>query len=440
LGVGIGWRPEIAADLLARPGAVDHVEVVAESCLAAATRQEARALAELWPVLTHGVKLSLGSAGGVDPARARWLGDLARELRSPCVTEHVAFVRGADREIGHLTGLPHTREAVRVVARNVATARRELPDVPLLLENIAWSFRWPDDELDEGAFFHEVARETGCDLLLDVGNLYANARNSGRDPVELLESYPLDRVGMLHVAGGVSEDGFYFDTHAHAVPDAVFALVARVLEARDVPLVIERDASFPPFAELEGELSVARSLPRGARPASAARPPIVVPGDARDLARTQEELARMLTDRDAPATTGRFSAPSVARARAVLQRKRVDDALPLLPTLARCGERVQALARGVVERSPRAPALVAVADALRIADGAASERELADAARADRILLRARFSGPDREGRVRPRAGPFVGRERLAGGTRWVMKGLGEGAPVRVLEPRRVWG
>ena len=92
-GVGIGYRRELAHALLARPEAVDFVEVVAEACRDPAQRREALALAEVWPVVPHGVKLSLGSAEGIDVGRARELGRLARELRAPLVSEHVSFVR-----------------------------------------------------------------------------------------------------------------------------------------------------------------------------------------------------------------------------------------------------------------------------------------------------------------------------------------------------------
>jgi len=140
--VGLGWRPELAGDLLQAPEAIGCAEIVAETCFAQpAARREAWAIAEVWPVITHGVKLSLGSAEGIEVERARRLGALARELRSPAISEHVALTRAGGREIGHLTALPYTREAIGVLARNVARARRVLPDVPLLLENIAWSLR-----------------------------------------------------------------------------------------------------------------------------------------------------------------------------------------------------------------------------------------------------------------------------------------------------------
>ena len=109
----------------------------------------------------------------------------------------MAFVRAGGVEIGHLTGVPFTPTRW---PSSPATSRRpgaSLPDVRLLLENVAWSFRWPDDVLDEGDFHREVTEATGCDLLLVVGNLCANALNAAREPAELLARYPLDRVAMV---------------------------------------------------------------------------------------------------------------------------------------------------------------------------------------------------------------------------------------------------
>ncbi|WP_437783358.1 DUF692 domain-containing protein [Sorangium sp. So ce1097] len=451
-GVGAGFRPELAADLLSAPGAVDFVEVVAEACFASpAARREAAAIARIWPVVPHGVKLSLGSASGVDLDRARRLGALCRELAAPVVSEHVAFVRGGGREIGHLTALPYTVEAARVVARNVAAARRALPDIPLLLENAARTLRFPDDDLDEGRFYAEVAARTGCDLLLDVGNVYANAVNAGADPAALVRSYPLDRVAMIHIAGGAREHGFYFDTHAHPVPEPVFALLAAVLERTGpVPILLERDGDFPPFAALAAEIEAARGLARAA-PCRAAPPADRAaslqisttdpesPVDAPALAAAQARVAELLTAQlePSPEDARPFDFAEIARSRAILQRKRVDDALPLLPRLSAHREAAARLAAGCVEASPRAPRLTAVADALRIADAAAADARLAPEAAVDRLLLRARFVGPAGDGSVRPRLLPFIRRERLPGGrVVWAIKGVGSSAEVRLVEPR----
>ncbi|WP_437899012.1 multinuclear nonheme iron-dependent oxidase [Sorangium sp. So ce124] len=465
--VGVGFRPELAADLLSAPGAVDFVEVVAEACFASpAARREASAIARIWPVVPHGVKLSLGSASGIDMDRARRLGALCRELSAPVVSEHVAFVRGGGREIGHLTALPYTLEAARAVARNVAAARRALPDIPLLLENAACTLRFPGDALGEGDFYAEVVDRTGCDLLLDVGNVYANAVNAGVDPGELVGSYPLERVAMIHIAGGVVEHGFYFDTHAHPVPAPVFALLAQVVaRTGPLPILLERDGDFPPFAALAAEIATARAIARSApsRPTltgptlagptlAPTRPGLPAsrallknsagtsPPSASALAEVQARVAELLTSPvdPPPEAVAPFDAEDVARSRAILQRKRVDDALPLLPRLSPHREAVARLGARCVEASPRAPRLTAVADALRIAAAAVDDARLAPEAIVDRLLLRARFVGPAGDGSVKPRLLPFIRRERLPGGrVVWAIKGMGSTAEVRLIEPRR---
>ncbi|WP_441287986.1 DUF692 domain-containing protein [Sorangium sp. KYC3313] len=449
--VGVGFRPELAADLLSAPGAVDFVEVVAEACFASpAARREASAIARIWPVVPHGVKLSLGSASGIDMDRARRLGALCRELAAPVVSEHVAFVRGGGREIGHLTALPYTLEAARAVAKNVAAARRALPDIPLLLENAACTLRFPGGALGEGDFYAEVVARTGCDLLLDVGNVYANAVNAGVDPGELLGSYPLERVAMIHIAGGVVEHGFYFDTHAHPVPAPVFDLLAQVVaRSGPLPILLERDGDFPPFAALAAEIATARAIARsapsrpglpGSRATSLQNSPDASPFEASALAEVQARVAELLTSPvdPPPEAVAPFDAGDVARSRAILQRKRVDDALPLLPRLSSHREAAARLGARCVEASPRAPSFTAVADALRIAAAAVDDARLAPEAIVDRLLLRARFVGPSGDGSVRPRLLPFIRRERLPGGrVVWAIKGIGSSAEVRLIEPRR---
>jgi len=446
-GAGLGLRSELNVDLLRNPRAVDFAEVVVEACLAAPqARREAAAMAELWPVIPHGIKLSLGSADGIEVDRARRVGALARELRAPMITEHVAFVRGGAREIGHLTPLPYTRDAVKVVAKNVAEARKHLPDVPLLLENIAWTFRWPQDAMGEADFYCQIVEATGCELLLDLGNLYANALNDKKDPAAVLDQFPLERVSMVHLAGGVHEHGFYLDTHAHPIPDGVFALLDRLCERRgQVPVVIERDSQFPPFAALEAELVRSRQSHRLGKnlvePAPPAPPPPweeASPGSLAALLDEQQKLALLLVGPDAPGpeAQARYGAADLARSREILRRKRVDDALPLLPRLQARRELLEPLAYRCVADAPRTERLAAIADAMRIAEGAESHEQLRAAALVDGLVLKARFRLEDN--RVIPRATPFIKQARLPDGQRcWVLKGVGAGASVRLIESGR---
>jgi len=255
-GVGIGWRPPLARFVAELPG-LAFTEVIAESL----HRPDPALLAlrdRGVPVVPHGVRLSLGGAEPVAPERVSHLAHCAELLDAPLVSEHVAFVRAGGLEAGHLLPVPRTRDALDALARNIRLTRAEL-DVPLAVEPIAALFDWPDDEYTEGDFLTELLDRTGALLLLDVANVYANARNRGRDPVEALESLPLDRVAYCHVAGGGEHDGYYHDTHTHALPEEVLALVAET-EKRLGPAegrlghLLERDGRYPPAAELRAEL------------------------------------------------------------------------------------------------------------------------------------------------------------------------------------------
>ncbi|MEV8507194.1 DUF692 domain-containing protein [Actinoplanes sp. NPDC051475] len=254
-GVGIGWRPEIAGFVAQLPG-LRFAEVVAESVHpqgdlpTGLTDLRERGVA----VVPHGVKLSLGGAEPVEPARVTHLAAVARRLAAPLVSEHIAFVRAGGVEAGHLLPVPRSREAVAAVVANVRRTQEEL-DVPLALEPIAALFDWPDDELDEGAFLTEILERTDALLLLDVANVYANARNRGTDPAALFDRLPLERIAYCHVAGGSAHDGVYHDTHTDAVPREVLDLVAELCSRHRPPaLMLERDGAYPPAAELETEL------------------------------------------------------------------------------------------------------------------------------------------------------------------------------------------
>ncbi|MCU7723398.1 DUF692 domain-containing protein [Actinoplanes sp. KI2] len=254
-GVGIGWRPEISGYVAGLPG-LRFAEVVAESVHAHGDLPDGlpALLDRGVAVIPHGVRLSLGGAEPVDPARVTHLATVASRLKAPLVSEHIAFVRAAGIEAGHLLPIPRTHEAIDAVVANVARTTAELP-VPLALEPIASLFDWPDDELTEADFLTEILDRTGALLLLDIANVYANARNRGDDPLALLDKLPLDRVAYVHVAGGAEHQGLYHDTHTDAVPEEVLTLVTELCARHRPPaLMLERDGDYPPAAELSAEL------------------------------------------------------------------------------------------------------------------------------------------------------------------------------------------
>jgi uncharacterized protein (UPF0276 family) len=173
------------------------------------------------------------------------------------VSEHIAFVRadvaGESIEAGHLLPVPRTREALDVLVRNVRIATAELP-VPLALEPIAALLDLGGDYA-EPDFITELLARTDTLLLLDVANVYANARNHRFDAVEWLRRVPLERVAYCHVAGGSESDGLYHDTHRHPTPAAVLDLVAELCALHRPPgLLLERDGGYPPADQLASEL------------------------------------------------------------------------------------------------------------------------------------------------------------------------------------------
>jgi uncharacterized protein (UPF0276 family) len=157
-------------------------------------------------------------------------------------------------EAGHLLPSPRTRAALDVLVENVRIAQEILP-VPLALENIAALLDWPGAEMSESDFIRETLDGTGCKLLLDVANVWANARNRGVDPVAGLREMPLERLAYVHVAGGEERGGLYHDTHAAEAPAGVLALLEELCAMADPSgVMLERDDCFPTTNELTKEM------------------------------------------------------------------------------------------------------------------------------------------------------------------------------------------
>ncbi|MEU6986022.1 DUF692 domain-containing protein [Streptomyces sp. NPDC046324] len=353
LGIGIGWRPEIAQAVEALPG-VDWVEVVAENVCAghlpdSLTRLRSRGVT----VVPHGVSLGLGGADRPDAGRLADLAATATALGAPLVTEHIAFVRAGGAltatpvlEAGHLLPVPRTWDALDVLCENVRIAQDALP-VPLALENIAALISWPGEELTEGQFLAELVERTGVRLLIDVANLHTNHVNRGESPSKALSELPVEAIAYVHVAGGLSRDGVWHDTHAHPVPEPVLDILSD-LASRVAPpgVLLERDDNFPAPAELASELTAIRGRVAGARatapvameagPAvatavAAAEQPLLIGAGARvsggpmphPLAQAEVLAAEPAAAQGAERTGGVPSAPTAAPARADAARERV---------------------------------------------------------------------------------------------------------------------
>jgi uncharacterized protein (UPF0276 family) len=266
LGAGLGYRRAIRGFYRQHRDRIGFLEVMPEHILdaAPAARAELHADCAGFPVVTHSVTLSVGTATGPDTAFLPKLARISRTLKAPWCSDHLCFTKVDGRTIGQLTPLPYTDESLAAVVRNVKAVQRAV-GIPFLVENISQYFQFPGNTLSEPEFFAEVTRKTGCGALLDVTNLRNNAANLGTDPERYLTEFPLERLVQFHLAGSEWVDGHLLDTHGAAIHPEVWAMTQRVIANSDVrALLIERDQTFGPLPQLAGELKRAHKLMQGA--------------------------------------------------------------------------------------------------------------------------------------------------------------------------------
>ena len=257
-GVGIGLRAGLAADLFeAAPPELAFVEVTPENYIGRGGRYAAllKKAAERWPVVTHGISLSLGGPDPLHLGTLAMLGSLLRDVGTPWHSDHLSFGCAGGTVLHELLPVPFTRAVARHVAERIDAAR-EVLGVPVAVENITYYAAASNSEMDEAEFVTEVVRGAGAGLLLDVNNVYVNARNHGFDPRAVLAKMPLARVVQIHVAGhDATDEKLLIDTHAEPVCEDVYSLLAWVLERTgDVPVLLERDDNLPPWEELCAEI------------------------------------------------------------------------------------------------------------------------------------------------------------------------------------------
>lgn len=262
--VGVGYRTPLHGWILRQPPEIGCLEVTAEHFFD--DPEAVRPLAERFPLMVHGLGLSLGSPGPLDRDtldRFRGIVELANPL---WISEHVAFTRTDEVDLGHLNPLVPSRESLRWVVEHARQVADECGK-PLILENITTMLRLEGD-LSEPEFLNALCEEADCGLLLDVTNLLINSRNHHFDPLAWLDQLNIQHVRQLHVVGYTEQDDGWRDYHRAPISEDLFTLVGEVVGRGDVEaIIIERDHEFPPAEELEEELRRLSQLLNPAAPA-----------------------------------------------------------------------------------------------------------------------------------------------------------------------------
>lgn len=257
---GVGYKPQHYASILEDPGSVGWLEIHAENYMGEGGRPLAqlRLLAERFPVSVHGVGLSIGGEGRLDPEHLARLKRLVGWLRPASFSEHLAWSTHESAFLNDLLPLPYTPATLTRVADHIDEVQEAL-GLRMLLENPSSYLAFAESTLAETQFLREVARRTGCGLLLDVNNVFVSAVNLGTDPVSYIEAFPLELVGEIHLAGHDEDHDdqgrpLLIDSHGREMAEPVWTLYAHVISrAGPKPSLIEWDNDVPEWNVLEAE-------------------------------------------------------------------------------------------------------------------------------------------------------------------------------------------
>lgn len=254
-GRGIGLRPPHYERVLADDARIGWLEVITENFLVRGgnPRRVLRAARERYPVVLHGVGLSIGST---DPLDARYLEDLSTliaEIEPSMVSDHLCWASFGGHSAHDLWPLPYTEDALDHVVRRVQQVQDRLGR-RILLENPSTYATFVASELDEAAFLAEVARRADCGIVLDVNNMHVSAKNQGFDTSTYLATLPPERIGYVHLAGHDDSGSLCIDTHDRGVSTPVWELYREAVRRFGaVPSLVEWDDAIPSFDRLIAE-------------------------------------------------------------------------------------------------------------------------------------------------------------------------------------------
>jgi uncharacterized protein len=262
LGVGVGLRsPHVAYVLRARP-AMDWFEVISENYFAegGVQRMNLEGVGSSYPLVPHGVSLSIGGTDPIDGGHLASLRALASRIRAPWCSDHLCWTGFGSVDVHDLLPLPFNRETLAHVVERARRVQGEL-GIPFALENASSYMEFEASTMPEHEFLAELAERADCGILLDVNNVFVSAYNHGFDAEQYIDAIPADRVVQIHLAGHTQKGLYLLDTHSdHVVPE-VMELYRRALRrCGPVSTLVEWDESIPTWDVLSNEASLARSV------------------------------------------------------------------------------------------------------------------------------------------------------------------------------------
>ncbi|USQ14674.1 DUF692 domain-containing protein [Legionella lytica] len=262
LGFGLGLRPDYYEEILLQKPAVDWFELITENYLIPGGKPlyYLDKIREHYPVVMHGVSLSLGSSDPLDNDYLQQVKNLAARVEPKWISDHLCWTGVNGLNAHDLLPIPYTRYAVEHVVARIQQVQDFLQR-PLLIENVSSYLTYKQSEMSEWEFLLEIVKESGCYILLDVNNVYVSSVNHQFNPIDYIHAMPRERVSQIHLAGHSNHGDYIIDTHDAPVVQAVWDLYAATLRHLGiVSTMIERDDNMPAFSELIAEMNQARSI------------------------------------------------------------------------------------------------------------------------------------------------------------------------------------
>jgi uncharacterized protein (UPF0276 family) len=274
LGVGLGLRSVHYAHILKERPPVDWFEVLSENYMQTAGRplHFLDAIAERYPVVLHGVSLSIGSTDPLDRTYLAELRALRDRTRARWVSDHLCWTGVAGKNTHDLLPLPYTEESLRHVADRVR-AVQDFLGAPLALENASTYAEHAGASMHEWEFLARLAEDADCAILLDVNNVFVSGYNHGFSPATYLAAMPFDRVVQFHVAGHTDHGTHIIDSHIGPVRDDVWKLLGHAYgKSGGASVLLEWDAEIPGFDVVHAEARRASEFVEAQAPASRGAP------------------------------------------------------------------------------------------------------------------------------------------------------------------------
>ncbi|MCX4029955.1 DUF692 domain-containing protein [Endozoicomonas sp. SM1973] len=266
LGFGLGLRTDHFQEVIDTQPAVDWFEIISENFMVAGGKPTyyLHKIREQYPMVMHGVSLSIGSTDPLNLDYLKKLKVLINEVKPAWVSDHLCWT-GVNHVNSHdLLPLPYTQAAIDHVASRIQQVQ-EFLGRQILIENVSSYLSYQDSEMPEWVFYQEVAKQADCYMLLDINNIYVSARNHGFSATDYLNYIDPQHVRQFHLAGHTDYGDYVIDTHDHAICDPVWSLYQAALHRFGaVSTMIERDDHIPPLTELLDELAIAKRIANGA--------------------------------------------------------------------------------------------------------------------------------------------------------------------------------